>query len=144
MKRSECSKCNVCAAPLCPLDPSSIEHGTWYIDEDVCTKTRFPFPKPRWLTVQKRIRKRAFLKLRRDPIEVGWFSVRMLEKLAVVYGANVRGLPPEVCPLSERESNWIRKRKGPRELSDADRAVLRERGLKNLVFLKQRRENATQ
>jgi len=32
-----CRSFSACSAPLCPLDRPSLEHGSWFSDEETCT-----------------------------------------------------------------------------------------------------------
>uniref|UniRef100_A0A6M3LS13 Uncharacterized protein n=1 Tax=viral metagenome TaxID=1070528 RepID=A0A6M3LS13_9ZZZZ len=54
-KLEDCSKFDVCTAPICPLDSASLETAVWYPNEDIC-KIRMNLP---WRRIQRRIAKRA-------------------------------------------------------------------------------------
>jgi hypothetical protein len=56
-----------CRAPLCVMDPHSLQYCGWHSDEQICRKN----PKPYWVKQQRRIAKRG-------DNEVGLFTVRML------------------------------------------------------------------
>ena len=100
MKKINCPKFHKCNAPLCPLDPESIQHGIWYPDEDICTKRNMHTP---WLKKQKRIKKL----LNKNLIDPNlFFSVSMLNKIKAVR-PGLKGANPDI-PNSEKI--WLSKR----------------------------------
>ena len=54
MKVTDCTN-DGCSAPICPLDKDSLKNGIWYPDEPICTSK----DRPDWVTIQKRIAKKA-------------------------------------------------------------------------------------
>jgi hypothetical protein len=52
-----CSAWDRCKAPLCPLDESTVKHGVWYPDEEVCSRRGARSVK--WVRTQYRVAKRA-------------------------------------------------------------------------------------
>jgi hypothetical protein len=56
-----------CRAPLCVMDPHSLQYCVWHSDEEICRKNR----KPYWVNQQRLIAKRG-------DNGIGPFTVRML------------------------------------------------------------------
>ena len=123
MTTNECHRFNSCSAPLCPLDPQSLEFGIWFPTEDVCAR-RFADGTPRWVKLQRRIQRKVG-----RTYEIGYFTHKMLEVCGKV-GAGIRGINPESLNQDKRIAAWISARrlvpqKGP--MSQEQKTTLRER-----------------
>ncbi len=68
-----------CRAPLCVVDPHSLQYGVWNPDEQICRKN----PKPNWVKQQRRIAKRG-------DNGMGAFTVRMLRARCIARGPGGR------------------------------------------------------
>ena len=96
---NKCSHFEECSAPLCPMDNQSLEGGLWYVDEEICPLRG----QPDWVRKQEKI-KRAVAD--RDPYEVGYFRVEMLERLHRITGM-VRGIDPD-APEEDQLEAWLK------------------------------------
>jgi hypothetical protein len=92
--------CETPEAPLCPMRQTTVEHGRWYADEQICKARKFQnLP---WIRKQKRI---AGLGL---TVDDGFFTVRMLNSIqATAITKNLKGADPDYL-ISEL--NWLEQR----------------------------------
>jgi len=88
-----CRYFDECSAPLCPRDPSSLEHGIWYADEEICRLKRYQ--RLPWVRAQKRI-----AKINESNPVFGYFTVEMLNALKRVKHG-IKGLDPDKDRASE-------------------------------------------
>ena len=93
--RKECPKFETCDAPLCPLDPQSLEHGLWYPNEAICVNRKLSSQS--WIKAQRKIKK-ATKDVNR------YFTFAMLNQGCVIRSGIV-GLDPD----SERSKNILEK-----------------------------------
>jgi len=116
MTSTECRLYESCSAPLCPLDPNSLEKGIWYPDEEICQARCFS--RLVWVRQQGKIAKCA---ARMDR----YFYLRMLQRRCTVK-PGITGLDPdqEEGPQLQRWLDGHRERKG---LSESQKAILRKR-----------------
>jgi len=113
---ADCRFYESCSAPLCPLEPASLERGIWYPDEAICQSRRFNSLV--WVRQQGKIAKCAS---RMDR----YFHPLMLQKRCTVKPGIV-GLDPdqEEGPQLQRWLDGHQERKG---LSEAQKVILRKR-----------------
>jgi hypothetical protein len=116
-----CPHFDTCSAPLCPLDPQSLEAGSWFGDEEICVRRDLRSP---WIARQRKIVRATA----GDPA-AGSFTFRMLSRDFVIR-RGLTGLDPDKGPPDKTEADWLKAHPGRRQLSDAQRAVLRARGFK--------------
>jgi len=96
--KSDCPSFDNCNAPLCPLDPSSLDNGVFYADEEVCRGKKFQsLP---WIRTQKKIARLGLT------IDDGYFSHRMLTSIRVVT-KNLKGADPDDF---DSEEKWLKER----------------------------------
>lgn len=116
MTSSECRLYESCSAPLCPLDPNSLEKGIWYPDEEICQARRFSR-----LVLVRQQEKIAKCASRKDR----YFHPLMLQRRCTVK-PGITGLDPdqEEGPQLQRWLDGHRERKG---LSESQKAILRKR-----------------
>lgn len=132
--RKECQYYDDCSAPLCPLDPESLKHGIWYPDEEICQKRSVPD----WVKVQRRIAKKT------SDVDK-YFTFEMLARVYKVTQGIV-GLDPdkEEKPQLKR---WLEKHPPKssvkKELTEEEKAVLRERLKKAHEARKRKNEKST-
>jgi hypothetical protein len=120
--RSACSLYEMCIAPLCPLDRSSL-NGIWYPDEEICrSRTQGNLP---WLKAQRRLSKIA---------AAGYFTVGMLNRLVVIR-KGITGLDPDI-PEQQQLRAWFQKRVDKQDALPEAKAD-RTRHLKKFSFKKQ-------
>ena len=94
-KRRECRYFETCSAPLCPLDPESLDHGLWYPDEQICKRDNMPG----WVKRQRKLKSR---------IKPGsYFTVPMLSHRCSLRGGTV-GLDPD-RERADQERDWFKK-----------------------------------
>lgn len=105
-----------CCAPVCPLMPESLENGIWYAEEGVCK--RQDFGKRPWVKAQKRL-------ARMNARPEGYFTLAMLRQ-GCVLRRGIQGLDPDK-PEETQLSKWIKAHPRKREISEEERAELRER-----------------
>ena len=74
-----------CKVPLCPLDNQALETAIWYPDEPICR--RKGLPDTRWLSIQRRIARKA---VKRDL----FFQISDLKKIKNVH-KGIRGHNPD-------------------------------------------------
>jgi len=114
----DCPYFRKCGAPLCPLDPESLEHGIWFPDDPVCRRR----PAPDWVKAQKKIKRKATC---RDC----YFTFEMLNSGCVI-GKGITGLSPDSkADEKERLRRWLRQHKPRKPLSSEKREKLRQRML---------------
>jgi len=99
----ECQSFGHCDAPLCPLDATSLVHGTWFPDEVICVREGC---RERWIDMQKRIAKKTRERGR------GYFTVAMLEALAAV-GRAITGVDPNCKDAPAAEAAWCARKRRP-------------------------------
>ena len=121
--RPACTLYETCLAPLCPLDPSSL-NGIWYPDEEIC-RSRSQGNRP-WIRSQRRLAKVAGSR-------AGYFTVEMLGRLVVIR-KGIAGLDPDL-PEGPQLRTWFQKR--PERLdSPPGNQAARTRHLKEYSFRK--------
>jgi len=105
-----------CSAPLCPLD-EDLDTQMWYPDEPICAKEGISLEHP-WLQTQKKIAKRT----RRQGL---YYTGKMVQRNCVV-GVGMVGLDPDRDEKPQLE-RWLRIHPAKRELTEEEKAILRER-----------------
>ena len=85
MLKEDCKNFYKCNAPLCPLDETSIKHGVWYPNEEICKLSEYK--ELEWIKNQKKIQKKA-----RD--RDTYYTVDMLDKHIRITSA-MKGLNPD-------------------------------------------------
>lgn len=92
--------CETPEAPLCPMRQTTVEHGRWYADEQICKARKFQnLP---WIRKQKRIARLGLT------VHDGFFTVRMLNSIQVTaITKNLKGADPDYL-ISEL--NWLGQR----------------------------------
>lgn len=113
---SICSKYEKCNAPLCPMDPSSLDNCVWYANEDICSNPSFK--NELWIQNQKKISKAYRLK----PF-TGYFTHRMLERKFIVR-RGIKGIDPD-GQEDPQLARWLRDHP---ELSEEQIGSLKKRG----------------
>jgi len=120
--RPACSLYEMCIAPLCPMDRSSL-NGIWYPDEEIChSRTQ---GNPPWLKAQRRLSRVA---------ASGYFTVEMMNRLVVIR-KGITGLDPNV-PEEQQLRTWFQKRSDKQDAPPEAKAD-RSRHLKKFSFKKQ-------
>ena len=94
----DCKKFESCSAPLCPWDASSLEHGLWYPDEDICNFQQAN--QLDWVRRQRKIAKKIENKL-------SFFTHKMLCQECRVTSA-IKGLNPDK-DRDKQEEDWLIK-----------------------------------
>jgi hypothetical protein len=122
-RRPACTLYETCPAPLCPLDPSSL-NGIWYRDEEIC-RSRSQGGRP-WIRAQRRLARVA-------GSGAGYFTLEMLNRLVVIR-KGIAGLDPDL-PKGPQLRAWFQKRPERRDPSSGDHAV-RARHLRKFSFRK--------
>jgi hypothetical protein len=122
--RPACSLFESCSAPLCPLNPSSL-NGVWYPDEEIC-RSRSQVNRP-WIKAQRRLAKVA-------GSGAGYFTLDMLGRLVVIR-KGIAGLDPDL-PEGPQLRSWFQKRPERPDPSPGSQAA-RARHLKKFSFRKQ-------
>jgi len=97
---------------LCPEDPESLSHSSWFADEEICRKR----PVPEWVKRQRRIAK----KLNFDN-ERGCFTKKMLERKAKI-SFKMHGVDPSKGPPHKQEEKWLKNHPGPSKKTATARA----------------------
>lgn len=93
----KCIRFEDCEAPLCPLQPQSVEGGIWYPGEAICRLRRFQ--RLPWVAKQ-----RGIVKAGAPPD--GFFTVRMLQAIRRV-AKGIAGADPDFITS---EDAWLRAR----------------------------------
>ena len=96
MKES-CKHFDGCSAPICPVDPGSVENCAWFPDEDVC---QLIVGVPDWIRRQRRIAKKGY------GFKRGCFTVRMLDRKCRLPS---NGVDPARGDPIDLEAAWIEK-----------------------------------
>ncbi len=99
--KQDCPHWDTCDSPLCPLDATSLEHGVYYGDEDVCKRRDFAgLP---WVKAQRAIAKLGL------GVDDGFFTVAMLSAVKQPR-PGLKGLNPDIEFSESRkaERRWIR------------------------------------
>lgn len=127
MTAQECNGWDSCNAPLCPLDPQTLECGCWYPDEDICP-SRTHGRNLKWIGNQKKIKKKA----KREDL---YFIVSMIDR-DIIVRTGIEGLDPneEEAPQLSR---WMEKHS---EKSEEYRQAKKARGQR---FAEARRQSVT-
>ena len=99
MSARRCKHYEYCDAPLCPIDPKSLENGVWYADEEICRARGYQGL--RWIRVQKRIARLH----QKHPVR-GYFTVEMLNQIDRVK-PGLHGLDPDK-PVDKEFRAWMR------------------------------------
>lgn len=123
---THCPTCTLfesCLAPLCPMDPASL-NGIWYSDEEIC-RSRSQGGHP-WIRSQRRIAKVA-------GHGAGYFTLEMLNRLVLIR-KGITGLDPDLSEEAQLRA-WFQKRPERREPSSCNQAV-RSRHLTKFSFRK--------
>lgn len=108
--RDECQKFDECSAPLCPNNPDSLG-DIWFPDEEICTKHS-----PNWVKVQRKTAERA---------SGGYFTSDMLKQNCRI-NQGITGLDPDE-PEPAQLKAWLKKHPSKKELSETEKAEIRER-----------------
>ena len=92
--------CETPEAPLCPMRQTTVEHGRWYADEQICKAKKFQnLP---WIRKQKRIARLGLA------VDDGFFTVRMLNSIqATAITKNLKGADSDYL-ISELK--WLEQR----------------------------------
>jgi hypothetical protein len=130
MNSSACPHFDTCSAPLCPLDGQSLEHGSWFGDEEVCVRRDLHAP---WIARQRKIARTTD-----HSFVAGSFTHRMLLRDFIVR-RGLTGLDPDKGPSDRTEADWMKAHRERRPLSDEERAFLRARVEKTGAFSSGRR-----
>lgn len=112
MANKECRHFEYCSAPLCPMDPGSLEHCAWFPDEEICRRQ----PALDWIKVQKKLAKRM-------TFNNGCFTYSMLNQGCMLQ-KGTKGIDPEKGPIHKQEAAWLEKHP---PLSEEYRASRREK-----------------
>jgi len=116
----DCPYFRKCSAPLCPLDPESLEHGIWYPFEQVCRRRSAP----EWVKVQKKI-KRKTKNVNR------YFTFEMLNRNCVI-SKGIVGLNPDSRDDEEKQlKKWFKNHPPKKSLSAEEKAEIRRRLQRN-------------
>jgi len=101
-----------CHAPLCPLDPISL-NGVWYADEEICrSRSHTALP---WIRSQRKIgRVRAR----------GYFTLEMLRRNCVVK-KGIAGLDSDAVEEPQL-GRWLTDHPERRRMSEEKKAALRQ------------------
>ena len=100
MRAEECKNFEGCDVPLCPMDESSLIHGIWFPDEDICKSRQFQ--SLGWIRKQKLITKRH------GSVE-GFFNIKMLNAVLQVH-KRIMGADPDLPLSANVDERWIRDR----------------------------------
>jgi hypothetical protein len=92
--------CESPEAPLCPIQERTVKRGIWYPDEPICQAEQFQGLS--WIKKQNQI---AAFRLK---IDVGYFTVRMLDVIHVIT-KNIMGADPDYL---DGEAKWFEQRDG--------------------------------
>jgi len=119
MNRPEdCPRFESCSA-LCPLADNASD--IWYPDEEICSLT--DFRGLAWVRRQKKFSRMA------DPDY--YFTLRMLQQNCIIK-KGIYGLDPdhEITTKETDENKWLKAHPEKREITEADKQILRDRMLK--------------
>ena len=100
MDKTKCPHFEVCSAPICPIDPSSVKNCAWFPDEEICRVRPYHAD---WVRRQVEIQK----KVGDDP-EAGCFTVKMLERQCVLT-KKTTGADPDKGPPHRQEESWLKE-----------------------------------
>jgi len=120
MKRPEdCPRSEGCSAPICPLVDNSCY--IWYPNEETCLFSEFRGLD--WVKRQRRLSKKA--------VSDYYFTLTMLEQDFIIK-KGICGLDPDkdTCTAEGDEEKWLKAHPEKRELTEAEKEVLRDRMLK--------------
>jgi len=128
MNEITCPQFDNCSAPLCPLQPNTIDGGIWYPGEEICN--RRGFQNLDWAKKQKLIVKA------KAPLDK-YFTVEMLKAIKQVR-KGIEGINPDQSleQAEEAERKWIAEKKGGRVIANQNqkpRQVIAKKK-DNLVF----------
>jgi len=119
MKAEECRRFDDCSAPICPLDETKYK-AIWYTDEEICV-AQAQNQIPQVYAQRKLIRAKA----------EGYFTWDMLSRGCQIR-KGIQGLDPD-RPEEDQLERWMNAHPPCRELSDEERAVMRERFETNVL-----------
>ncbi|MGA2974942.1 MAG: hypothetical protein ABSF77_06505 [Spirochaetia bacterium] len=123
MSAPSCKYFDGCSAPLCPLDPQSMTHVSWFPDEATCTRADLKMTP--WIARQRKI-----ARVTARDFAAGAFTHGMLSHdITIRHG--LTGLDPDKGPPDRTETDWMKAHPERRQLSDEERAVLRARVAKS-------------
>lgn len=118
-----CRTFDTCCAPLCPLDPSSLENSVWFPEEPVCTRQGIGFAKKQRKLMRKGIK--------RDTC----FTFAMLERLWSI-SVGTSGINPEYEKV-EVELTWMKNHPQKPKVSN-EITELRRQTMANLLLSKKK------
>lgn len=124
MNQIDCPHFDNCSAPLCPLQPDTVDGSIWYPDEEICN--RKDFQSLDWIANQKAIVKA------KAPADK-YFSASMLQFIRQVR-KGIEGINPDqpLKQAKEAERKWIAAKKGGRVIANQNQkpppVVAKQRG----------------
>jgi len=121
----DCLRFEECSAPICPMDEQSLKYGLWYPDEEFCIRQEYG--KLLYVRNQRKIAKRARNK-------DFYFTYRILNHNCQIK-RGIKGLDPDQdnCQRMADETNWLMNHPVKRQLSEAEKEVLRRRAKQYLA-----------
>jgi len=114
-----CKFYTLCEAPFCPLATSSFK-GIWYPGEDICRSRMYG--NLSWIQAQRKLVKAA---------ADGYFTMEMLNRDCILK-TGIRGLDPDREEKPQLQE-WMRKHPRKRQVTNEERAEIKER-LKKHIF----------
>lgn len=115
MTSPECKSFDTCSAPLCPLDPESLQCGVWFSTEEICRNREYG--KLNWIKMQR--------KIARKTKDDGYFTLEMLNRNCVV-GKGMQGLDPDKTEEMQLK-RWLKTHPEKRKWSDEERQAIAQR-----------------
>jgi len=112
--KDKCVKFDECNAPLCPMDTESIEHGTWFPEEEICTLQAVN--QEAWIRRQRKYARRA---------KEGCYTHKMLCHNTTI-GRGTSGVLPENL-LEDGVEKWFNRHPVIKEMTEEERIILRDR-----------------
>jgi len=113
----DCPSHKNCSAPICSKDDDTLQFAYWFPDEEICNQ----LPSPLWVKNQRKIRLKAKNGL-------SCFTYKMLNR-NITIKKGITGIDPDK-EISVEEGKWIKKHPVKKEMSEGQKAVLREKMLK--------------
>ena len=114
-----CKFYTLCEAPFCPLAASNFK-GIWYPGEDICRSRMYG--NLSWIQAQRKLVKAA---------ADGYFTMEMLNRDCILK-TGIRGLDPDREEKPQLQE-WMRKHPRKRQVTNEERAEIKER-LKKHIF----------
>lgn len=111
-----CNNINKCSAPICPSDQQSFGTAIWFPDEEICNQVN-----DTWIKAQKKIKDKA-----KDSTTC--YTHKMLSRNCKI-GKAIKGIDPDK-DIEAEEVKWISRHPVKKDITKAQREILRERALK--------------